>query len=243
MHKNFIAPTIIIITLLVGGLLVWLHTTKYSNPEAERQAADVKKFVGTYGNEQQDQYNNQQKNAENPGTTNQNSTNQSQTMNNAQTVTVVMKTNKGDITLDLYPQLAPKTVENFVKLAQSGFYNGVKFHRVIKGFMIQGGDPYTKDDSQMARWGTGGPGYTFADEIHAQNTNLPGTIAMANAGPNTNGSQFFINTAENASLNTKHTVFGQVVAGVEIVQAIESTPVDSEDRPTNPVIITSISVK
>jgi len=103
----------------------------------------------------------------------------------------VMQTNKGVIELELFSSDAPKTVDNFVKLAKEGFYDGVKFHRVIKGFMLQGGDPLSKNDSKQAEWGSGGPGYTFEDEIHANNHNLIGTIAMANAGPNTNGSQFF----------------------------------------------------
>src|SRR3990167_5932947 len=132
-----------------------------------------------------------------------------------------LHTNKGDITIELLSD-APHTVANFTKLAGEGFYNGTKFHRVIKGFMIQGGDPLTKDDSQAARWGTGGPGYQFADEIHVKNQNNAGTVAMANAGPNTNGSQFFINTADNNFLDPKHTVFGRVTAGLEVVQAIEA---------------------
>lgn len=154
-----------------------------------------------------------------------------------------LHTNKGDVTIEFMESDAPNTVANFVKLAQSGFYDGVKFHRVIKGFMIQGGDPLTKDDAMQARWGTGGPGYTFADEIHAHNRNQPGTIAMANAGPNTNGSQFFINVKDNGFLDTKHTVFGKVIAGMDVVTAIENTQTDGNDRPLDPVVITSVSLK
>ena len=110
---------------------------------------------------------------------------------------------------------------------------------MIKGFMIQGGDPLSKDDSQMARWGTGGPGYTFPDEITPENKNDAGTISMANAGPDTNGSQFFINVNNNNFLDPKHTVFGRVVKGLEVVKAIETTPTASE-RPIQPVIIESI---
>lgn len=155
----------------------------------------------------------------------------------------VVRTSKGDITIELFAADAPRTVENFVKLAQSGFYDGTKFHRVIRDFMIQGGDPLTKDDAQAALWGTGGPGYRFADEIHARNHNAPGTISMANAGPNTNGSQFFINTADNAFLDTKHTVFGQVITGMESVTAIEETGVDQRDRPTQPVVVESVTIQ
>ena len=153
-----------------------------------------------------------------------------------------LHTTKGDITIELFEKDAPNTVANFVKLAGEDFYDDVKFHRVIKDFMIQGGDPFTKDDTLSDRWGTGGPGYKFADEIHAHNRNEPGTIAMANAGPNTNGSQFFINVADNSFLDTKHTVFGKVVAGLDVVTAIENVPTGFGDRPSEPVSIESISL-
>lgn len=152
-------------------------------------------------------------------------------------MTATLQTSKGNITIEFFEDKAPKTVENFVKLAKEGFYNGTKFHRVIKDFMIQGGDPLTKDDAQMARWGTGDPGYKFADEIGPGNRNDTGTISMANSGPNTNGSQFFINTKDNNFLDTKHTVFGRVTAGMDVVRAIESTPVGVADRPLEPVVI------
>jgi peptidylprolyl isomerase len=155
---------------------------------------------------------------------------------------ITLHTSRGDISLDLHETTRPQTVGNFVKLAKEGFYDGVKFHRVIKDFMIQCGDPLTKDDAQKARWGTGGPGYTFADEITADNHNLPGTIAMANAGPNTNGSQFFINAAPNTFLDTKHTVFGHVTSGIEIVKNIEDTPTDGRDCPLEAVILKSITL-
>ncbi len=154
----------------------------------------------------------------------------------------IVHTSKGEIKLELLTSDAPNTVANFVKLAQSGFYDGTKFHRVIKDFMIQGGDPLTKDDLMMARWGTGGPGYSFDDEIHANNRNDVGTISMANAGPNTNGSQFFINVKDNDFLDTKHTVFGRVAAGMDVVGAIEATPVDGRDKPMSPIVIERIAV-
>lgn len=153
-----------------------------------------------------------------------------------------LATSKGDIVIALSDALVPKTVENFAKLAKDGFYDGTKFHRVIAGFMIQGGDPLTKDDAQQARWGTGGPGYRFADEIHAQNRNARGTISMANAGPDTNGSQFFINTADNSFLDTKHTVFGTVESGMDVVDAIEHTPTGAQDRPLDPVIVRTVTL-
>jgi peptidylprolyl isomerase len=157
-------------------------------------------------------------------------------------MTITLHTSKGDIALEMLESDAPNTVANFVKLAKSGYYDGTKFHRVIEGFMIQGGDPQTKDDALIARWGTGGPGYTFADEIHANNRNDIGTIAMANAGPNTNGSQFFINVKNNNFLDTKHTVFGRVTAGMDVVRAIETTPTGGQDRPIEAVVIEHVTV-
>lgn len=154
----------------------------------------------------------------------------------------LMKTNLGEIKLELFSSDAPKTVENFIKLVNDGFYDGTKFHRVIKGFMIQGGDPLTKEDSLKDRWGTGGPGYNFEDEIHPNNKNIIGTISMANSGPNTNGSQFFINTQDNNSLDTKHTVFGKVVDGMDTVGKIEGVATEGPDRPVDDVIIENIKI-
>ncbi|MEA2112413.1 MAG: peptidylprolyl isomerase [Patescibacteria group bacterium] len=155
---------------------------------------------------------------------------------------IILKTNLGDVELELFADKAPKTVENFKKLAQDGFYDGVKFHRVIKGFMIQGGDPLTKDDTNPLTWGTGGPGYSFEDEIYEGNSNAVGSIAMANAGPNTNGSQFFINVADNSFLDQKHTVFGKVVNGMDIVIQIENVAIGERDVPVEPVIIESVTL-
>ncbi len=154
-----------------------------------------------------------------------------------------LHTTKGDITIELHDTDAPNTVANFAKLAKAGFYDGTKFHRVIQSFMIQGGDPLTRDDAQMARWGTGDPGYKFADEIRDNNHNVIGTISMANSGPNTNGSQFFINTADNNFLDSKHTVFGRVTAGMDVVSAVEAAPVGAADRPLEAIVIKSVSVQ
>ena len=170
-------------------------------------------------------------------------TSQSITDTNKKYMNATLHTNKGDITIEFQKDGVPNTVANFIKLAKSGFYDGVKFHRVIKGFMIQGGDPLTKDDSQKSMWGTGGPGYKFADELTAENHNDVGTIAMANSGPNTNGSQFFINVAANNFLDGKHVVFGKVTKGMDVVTAIEDTKTDSNDRPISPVVIESITLK
>ncbi|MBA3550588.1 peptidylprolyl isomerase [Patescibacteria group bacterium] len=154
-----------------------------------------------------------------------------------------LHTNKGDITIEFFGDKTPTTVNNFVELAKAGFYDGVKFHRVIKDFMLQGGDPLSKDDTQAARWGTGGPGYSFKDEIRPDNRNAVGTISMANAGPNTNGSQFFINLKDNNFLDTKHTVFGRVTQGIKVVESIGQSPVNNADQPLEPVIIKNITLQ
>ncbi len=160
---------------------------------------------------------------------------------NQKFMNATLHTSKGDIKIE-FEAAAPKTVENFTKLAGQGFYDGTKFHRVISGFMIQGGDPLSKDDSKEAMWGTGGPGYQFEDEIHAENNNMAGTVAMANSGPNTNGSQFFINVANNNFLDSKHTVFARVIDGMDVVQAIVSTRTESNDRPVEPISITGVTL-
>jgi peptidyl-prolyl cis-trans isomerase B (cyclophilin B) len=145
-----------------------------------------------------------------------------------------LNTNQGPIDLELYPDDAPKTVDNFVSLARDGFYDGVIFHRVIPDFMIQGGDP--------TGTGSGGPGYTFEDEFNERKVER-GALAMANAGPNTNGSQFFIVTTESASwLDGKHTVFGRVTAGMDVADTISELPRDARDKPHDDVVIESVSV-
>jgi cyclophilin family peptidyl-prolyl cis-trans isomerase len=146
----------------------------------------------------------------------------------------VMKTTEGDITFELFDEDAPKTVSNFKELAGKGYYDGLIFHRVIPDFMIQGGCPEGT--------GTGGPGYTFEDEINEHKV-VRGALAMANAGPNTNGSQFFIVTIDAAPwLDGKHTVFGRVTAGMDAVDAIEATPTGAQDRPLDPPAIESIEL-
>lgn len=168
--------------------------------------------------------------------------NKEEEISSSENMTAIVKTNFGEIKLELFNSDAPKTVENFIKLSESGFYDETKFHRVIKGFMIQGGDPLTKDDSLKNSWGTGGPRYEFADEIHSNNKNLTGTISMANAGPNTNGSQFFINTENNNFLDSKHTVFGKIIEGMEVIREIENTDTEGPDRPVKDVIIETIEI-
>jgi peptidyl-prolyl cis-trans isomerase B (cyclophilin B) len=145
-----------------------------------------------------------------------------------------LHTNAGPITVTFFDDDAPKTVENFRKLAAEGFYDGLIFHRVIKDFMIQGGDPEGT--------GTGGPGYTFEDEFNDHKV-VRGALAMANAGPNTNGSQFFIVTTDAAPwLDGKHTVFGEVTSGMDAVIAIEGTETSAGDRPAEPQVIERVEL-
>ncbi|MDD5050756.1 MAG: peptidylprolyl isomerase [Candidatus Pacebacteria bacterium] len=180
---------------------------------------------------------------------------------------VTLKTSMGDIVLELFADKAPKTVDNFIALAKKGFYDGTKFHRVIRDFMIQGGDPLSKGDD-TSRYGTGGPGYTFSDEINAESLGLSadaiaqlvamgykfqtditsvhltqGIIAMANSGPNTNGSQFFIVTAKATPwLDGHHTPFGKVVSGLDIVLAISKVKTGPNDLPVTPVVVNQVVV-
>ena len=148
--------------------------------------------------------------------------------------TATMKTSQGDITIELFDEDAPKTVQNFKDLAGKGFYDGLSFHRIIKDFMIQGGDPQGN--------GTGGPGYTFEDEIN-QHKIVRGALAMANAGPNTNGSQFFLVTTQAAPwLDGKHTVFGQVTDGLDVLDKLEALPTDARDKPQGDATIQSLTI-
>ena len=145
-----------------------------------------------------------------------------------------LHTNHGPIEVELFDDDAPKTVENFRKLSSDGFYDGVIFHRVIKDFMVQGGDP--------TGTGTGGPGYTFEDEINEHKI-VRGALAMANAGPGTNGSQFFIVTiGEAPGLDGKHTVFGQVTSGMDAVDSIENAPTGARDKPVDDAVIERVEL-
>jgi cyclophilin family peptidyl-prolyl cis-trans isomerase len=147
---------------------------------------------------------------------------------------VLLQTTLGDIRLELFESTMPVTAGNFRKLVEKGFYNGVAFHRVIPKFMIQGGDP--------TGTGRGGPGYTIKDEFTRDNRNARGTISMANAGPDTGGSQFFINVVDNVRLDPKHPVFGKVVAGLEVADAISRVARNRDDRPLTDVVIKRATV-
>ncbi len=234
MSKVFISIVIIVTLAVIGAIWFFTKSSEIVSPSEVASSSSLE--LNTT-----DETKNTATTSEDilPATT----TNKTSTLDmNKKYVSATMHTNKGDITIEFSPKDTPNTVANFVKLAGSGFYDGVKFHRIIKDFMIQGGDPLTKDDSKMALWGTGGPGYSFADELTPNNKNNIGTIAMANSGPNTNGSQFFINVAANNFLDTKHVVFGKVVKGMDIVAEISKVKTDQKDRPVDPVIINSITL-
>ncbi len=147
-----------------------------------------------------------------------------------------IETTKGKIVVELYADKAPRTVANFVKLSKQGFYNGIIFHRVIPGFMVQTGDP--------TGTGRGGPGYTFEDEFAPDlKHDTPGVLSMANAGPNTNGSQFFITLAPTPWLNGKHTIFGKVVEGQSVVDAIAAAQRNAQDRPLEDIKMTTVTIQ
>lgn len=226
-------PILIFLTgsiLLIVGMAYWL-TADSTNPEKILNKQAEKTLEAPLTPEEND--------ISNPSNTNQ--------MN----ATAIMKTNLGTITLELFTEDMPVTTGNFIKLAETGFYNDVKFHRVINGFMVQGGDPSTKSDNQ-AVYGTGGPGYTIKDEFVEGEllTNTRGTIAMANTGqPNSGGSQFFINLGDNSNLDfdkppfsSKHPVFGRVIDGMDVVDAIANVETNPGDLPLEPVIIESVVI-
>lgn len=165
---------------------------------------------------------------------------------------VRFKTNFGEFDVELFTEKSPITAGNFRDLVEDGFYDGTRFHRVIENFMIQGGDPQSKNETLKNRWGTGGPGYTIEDEFVHGLSNTVGTLSMANSGPSSGGSQFFINVADNTFLDfdkqplqSKHPVFGKVISGMEVVMEISQTKTTGKgsiDRPTNEVLIESITI-
>ncbi|MGH2667991.1 MAG: peptidylprolyl isomerase [bacterium] len=159
--------------------------------------------------------------------------------------TATIATNNGTIRVELFADSTPQTVLNFVTLARQGYYDGTKFHRVIAGFMLQGGDPLTKDDKSKARWGTGGPGYNIEDELDKSLRHSgAGILSMANTGrPRTGGSQFFVTLAPTPHLDGKHAVFGRVVEGLDVVKAIGKVKTDRDDRPVTPVVIERVRIE
>ena len=154
----------------------------------------------------------------------------------------VVKTSEGEMVLEFWPEVAPGHVENFKKLAKKGFYDGQCFHRVIKGFMIQGGDPNTKDESKKGSWGQGGPGYTIKAEF-SNKPHVRGVLSMARTpDPNSAGSQFFICHGNPSSLNNQYTVFGKLIKGDDVLEKIATTPTEASDRPVKRMNIDSVKI-
>jgi len=154
-----------------------------------------------------------------------------------------LETTEGTMEFELYDDLVPETAGNFKKLVSEGFYDGVRFHRVIKDFMIQSGDPLSKDESKKMLWGTGGPGYAIKDEfVDELRHDKKGLLSMANSGPNTGGSQFFITLVPTPHLNDKHAIFGVLTSGEDVLDKIGNAKTTSDDKPVKDVIITKASV-
>lgn len=233
----------ILFSVAIIGVLAVVTLKQYTDGDPETGGSNISKSKSTIDetkkltenlNRQTEQLNN---------IINKNETMQQDDNALASIKQAVIKTNKGDIVLEFYRDASPKTVENFVKLANEDFYDGTRFHRVIKDFMIQGGDPKSKDDTLTAEWGTGDPGYKFADEFNTHKL-VKGSLAMANSGPNTNGSQFFIVTLDATPwLDGKHTNFGFVIDGMDIVDTIENSATAPGDRPLEPITILDIELR
>ncbi len=228
-NPRIIIGVLLVSTLLVGGL-TWWYDSHLNTSDEQLQVSD-EEVNGPLTPDEQEVNNPDNINTMNP------------------TATIV--TNQGTVTLELFEDMMPITVGNFVALAESGFYNGTKFHRVIEGFMIQGGDPNSKGDNE-AIYGQGGPEKNVQDEFVADPklSNVRGTIAMANTGqPNSGGSQWFINLVDNVGLDfdkdpitSKHPVFGQVISGLDVVDAIGAVETKERDIPADPVVIETITI-
>ncbi len=230
LHKAL--PVIILFAVcaaLVGGLSWWIGDK--NTPEAELTTDITEELETPLEPEELPTYDEAMTNNNNP--------------------VAVLETNKGTIEIELFEDTMPITAGNFKKLVNEKFYDGIKFHRVIDGFMIQGGDPITKT-TEVLKYGTGGPGYAIPDEHIAGKylTNVRGTISMANSGPNSGGSQFFINLVDNTNLDydkqpltSKHPVFGRVVKGMDIVDAIGQVEVNMNDLPLEDVVITKATIR
>jgi peptidylprolyl isomerase len=232
MHKdNLIAVLAAIITcaVLIGAVSMWLGGEGQKTNELK--TTDTNSVITPLTKKAQEAY--------------------QVTMTNENNPVAEVVTNKGTFSLELFADTMPVTAGNFIKLAKDGFYDGILFHRVIPGFMIQGGDPTTKT-AEVARYGTGGPGYAIPDEHIAGEflTNTRGSISMANSGPNSGGSQFFINVADNTfldfdkePLSSKHPVFGRIVSGMEVIDGIAGVEANERDLPKEAVVIEKVNIK
>lgn len=227
-------PTVAVLTLcgaLVVAIALWLGPDTPKEPEVDISEKTTETLSAPLTSEQLAAYDVEMTNNNNP--------------------VAVLSTSMGEIEIELFEDTMPITAGNFKKLANEGFYNGTKFHRVIEGFMIQGGDPISKTDEVM-RYGTGNPGYAIQDE-HIKGeylTNVRGTISMANSGPNSGGSQFFINLVDNLGLDfdkeplqSKHPVFGRVLKGMEVIDAIGQVETNPRDVPIEPIVVEKVEIK
>lgn len=227
-HHQKIGLGAVLVSIVV---LIVLQVTSLPRETVPQDAIDRLTATSTESNGQA---------APQTATTTQEQQQQPSSTNSPKTMkTATIETNKGTIVFEFFPEDAPKTVENFILLASRGFYDEVIFHRVIEGFMIQGGDP--------TGTGTGGPGYKFADELNSETESykrgyVRGTVAMANAGPNTNGSQFFIMHKDYA-LPHNYTIFGRVTSGMDVVDAIATSETDGRDRPLEDVVMKKVTVQ
>lgn len=237
MQRNIIIGALVVVLLLVG---LFIYQNQQGEPaEEEPKINEELEFTLNERLANQEQENNQETTMDESKLSGPPALPEEY----ADATQAVIKTNMGDITVEFYKEDSPKTVENFMALAASGYYDGIKFHRVIDNFMIQAGDPLSKDDSQKGIWGTGGPDYTFADEFNDHKI-VKGSLAMANRGPNTNGSQFFIVTAEATPwLDGMHTNFGYVIEGMDVVDVIGQVATEGADQPVDSVIIEGIELK
>ena len=226
MKQNWYIGIALVLVVIFGGYYL------VSNPSVKEGTTNTNDF--TSGSENTNQTNNNTNTS--MGKNNTTPTDSQSVVTNPR---ATLDTGMGKIVIEFYQADAPETVANFIKLTEQGFYNGVTFHRVIPGFMIQGGDPNGN--------GTGGPGYKFADELNPETASYKtgykkGVVAMANSGPNTNGSQFFIMTAD-YPLPNSYTIFGHVVSGQDVVDAIANVKRDSNDRPLTPVVIKGVTIQ
>jgi peptidylprolyl isomerase len=227
----WVIALLVLCGLLIGAIAMWLGPDKKDNALSETATTTSKTLPAPLNPDQLAAYDVDMTNNSNP--------------------VAVFTTNKGVFELELFEDAMPITAGNFKKLVSQGFYNGTKFHRVIDGFMIQGGDPITKTPDVM-KYGTGGPGYAIQDEFVEGKylTNVRGTIAMANSGPNTGGSQFFINLVDNKGLdwnvpdpnNSQHPVFGQIIKGMDIIDAIGKVSVGPRDMPSEDIVIEKVEL-
>lgn len=232
MNKDTKIILIVVVVFVIGIIVAAVSYENNKKNLANIDTTNTQATSGQFTTNTNQEYTNIEINNTDKNMNNQNETSYTK---------AILHTNMGDISFE-FSKDKPLTTSNFIKLAREGFYNGIKFHRVIENFMIQAGDPLSKDEAQKAFWGTGGPGYKFNDELTGEEKYEIGTVAMANSGPNTNGSQFFIMTS-NTPLPPSYTIFGKVVDGQDIAQKIQGVETDSKDRPVENIIINSVELK